>query len=66
MVTQVVSALQRLAAMPEMYGKVWEDIRAFPVRKTRYVVYYRAFPGRVEVLATMQGDRDPSAWQGRA
>lgn len=58
--------LDRIGAMPEMYGVVWRNVRAVRLRQFTYVVYYRVHDDRVEVLAVMQGNRSTSAWQGRA
>lgn len=58
--------LGRIEAMPEMYGVVWQDVRAARLRKFRHVVYYVAFADRVEVLAVLHGSRDASAWKSRA
>jgi plasmid stabilization system protein ParE len=58
--------LARIGALPEMYGIVWQNVRAARLRRFAYVVYYRVHDDRVEVLAVMQGSRDASAWQGRA
>jgi plasmid stabilization system protein ParE len=64
-VARVREVLERIEAMPEMYGPVWQDVRAARLRKFRHVVYYVAFADRVEVLAVLHGSRDPSAWQAR-
>jgi plasmid stabilization system protein ParE len=57
--------LERIEAMPELYGLVWQDVRAARLKKFRQVVYYAVFPDRVEVLAVLHGSRDASAWQSR-
>ena len=57
--------LQRIEMMPELYGLVWQDVRAARVRQFRHLVYYVVFPDRVEVLAVIHGSVDPSAWQSR-
>ncbi len=59
-------ALGRIGAMPELYGTVWGNVRATPLRRFAYVVYYRVHIDRVEVLAIMHGGRDASAWRSRA
>lgn len=56
----------RIENMPELFGKIWQDVRAVRLKKFRYVVYYVVFSDRVEVLAVMHGSRDQSAWQRRA
>jgi plasmid stabilization system protein ParE len=65
-VARVREALERIEAMPEMYGLVWQDVRAARLRKFRHLVYYVVFADRVEVLAVLHGSRDASAWQSRA
>jgi toxin ParE1/3/4 len=60
------AVLARIAALPELYGVVWQNVRAARVRQFTYVVYYRVHMDRVEVLAVMHGSRDASTWQGRA
>ena len=62
---RVREVLERIESMPGLYGVVWQTVRAARLKKFRYVVYYVAFPDRVEVLAVMHGSRDPSAWQSR-
>jgi plasmid stabilization system protein ParE len=57
--------LERIEFMPELYGIVWQDVRAARLRKFRYAVYHVTFADRVEVLAVMHGARDPAAWQTR-
>jgi len=57
--------LEHIEAMPELYGLVWQDVRAARLKRFRYVVYYLVFSDRVEVLAVMHGSRDASAWQSR-
>jgi plasmid stabilization system protein ParE len=64
-VARVREVLERIEAMPELYGPVWQDVRAARLRKFRHVVYYLAFADWVEVLAVLHGSRDPSAWQSR-
>lgn len=65
-VARVRDALARIEAMPEMYGAVWQDVRAARLRRFRYLVYYVVLADRVEVLAVMHGSRDAPAWQSRA
>ena len=64
-VARVRDALARIEAMPEMYGVVWQDVRAARLRRFRYLVYYVVLADRVEVLAVMHGARDAPAWQSR-
>ena len=64
-VARLSDLLQRIEAMPEMYGVVWQDVRAARVRKFRYIVYYVVFADRAEVLAVLHGSQDATAWQSR-
>ena len=64
-VARVRETLERIEAMPEMYGLVWQDVRAARLKTFRHVVYDVVFADRVEVLAVMHGSRDASVWQSR-
>ena len=64
-VSRVREVLERIEFMPEIYGIVWEDVRAARLKRFRHVVYYIVFSDRVEVLAVLHGARDTSTWQGR-
>jgi plasmid stabilization system protein ParE len=65
-VARVREVLERIEAMPELYGVISQDVRAARLRKFRHIAYYVVFPDRVEVLAVLHGSRDASAWQSRA
>ena len=64
-VARVREVLERLEWMPEMYGVIWQDVRAARLRKFRHVVYYTVLAERVEVLAVLHGARDDLAWRAR-
>jgi plasmid stabilization system protein ParE len=64
-VHRVREVLERIDSMPEMYGLVWQDVRAARLKKFRHLVYYVVFADRVEVLAVMHGSREASAWRSR-
>ena len=67
--TQVLARLRevlaRIEKMPELHGKVWQDVRAARLKQFRYIVYFIVLADRVEVLAVLHGARDPSSWQSR-
>ena len=69
LVTQVLArvreVLARIEKMPELHGKVWQDVRAARLKQFRYIVYFIVLADRVEVLAVLHGARDPSSWQSR-
>ncbi len=62
---RVREVLTRIETMPELHGKVWEDVRAARLKQFRYIVYFIVLADRVEVLAVLHSARDPSAWQSR-
>jgi len=59
------AVLERIEGMPEMYGVIWQDVRAARLKKFRHIVYYTVFADRVEVLGVLHGSRDASAGQSR-
>jgi plasmid stabilization system protein ParE len=63
---EVLAALDRIGALPELYGEVGPGIRAAGVKRFGYVVDYRIGPGGVEALAVLHGGRDSRIWQSRA
>ena len=62
---RVREVLARIEEMPELHGKVWEDVRAARLKQFRYSVYFIVLADRVEVLAVLHSARDPSSWQSR-
>ena len=63
--TRVREVLARIEKMPELHGKVWQDVRAARLKQFRYIVYFIVLADRVEVLAVLHGARDPSSWKSR-
>lgn len=57
---QVRETFGKIESTPELYGAVWQDVRAARLRRFRYLVYYVIFGDRVEVLAVLHGARDRS------
>jgi plasmid stabilization system protein ParE len=64
-VARVREVLERLEVMPEMYGIVWQDVRAARLHKFRHILYYIVLSDRVEVIGILHGSRDESAWKSR-
>lgn len=62
---RVREVLARIEKMPELHGKVWEDVRAARLKQFRYIVYFIVVADRVEVMAVLHSARDPSSWQSR-
>jgi plasmid stabilization system protein ParE len=55
----------RIQANPALYGVVHQDVRAAPIRRFPYVVYYRIEGGQVVVVAVQHGSRGWSSWLSR-
>lgn len=62
---RAAAALDGVGLFPELYGHVWRDVRAAPVRRHPYVVYYCVLTDRVDVLAVLHAHMDSSTWQSR-
>ena len=58
-------AFQRIAAEPESYPRVFQDIRQMRVRRFPYVVSYLFEDDRIVILAVLHGHRNPSEWRHR-
>ena len=54
-------ALEQIETMPELYGVVWQDVRAARLNSFRHLVYDIVFPDRVEVLAVMHWSQNGAA-----
>jgi plasmid stabilization system protein ParE len=63
--SQLTEVLERIESFPELYGVVWQDVRAARLKKFRYVLYYVIFQDRVEILGVIHGSRHESAWKSR-
>lgn len=62
----VQDVLDRIAAQPDLYPEVYQDVREALVPGYPYCVYYREDSGRIIVLSVFHTARDPAVWQGRA
>ena len=51
---------------PEMYGVLRDNVRAAPLRRFPYVIYYRSDPSETVILAVLHGRRNPKIWGSRA
>lgn len=63
--TRALAMLENIGESPNLYGIVWEDVRAAKIRRHPYIIYYRVLSDRVETLAIVHGSRDPSVWKER-
>ena len=57
--------VERIAAMPEMYGEIADGVRAALLRHFPFVVYYRIENGRVVILSVTHGRRAQHGWEDR-
>jgi len=62
----VGETLDRVRRMPQLYGKVFQDLRLAKVRRFPYLVVYRIDDDQVTVVAVYHTRRDPRGWQNRA
>ena len=51
---------------PEGWAILYRKVRACPMRRFPYVIYYRVQPDGVIVIAVQHGHRHPHAWRRRA
>lgn len=63
---RAAKVLDTIGQLPELYGFVWQDVRAATIKRHPHVVYYRVHADRVEVFAVLHGRQDAAAWQARA
>ena len=59
-------AVDRIRNNPQLYGVFRRDIRAAPLSRFPYVVYYRDRGTDILVIAVQHGRRSSRAWRGRA
>lgn len=65
-VTNVEEPFEKIRLNPELFGKVYREVRAVRIRRFPYLVVYRADGSQVTVIAVYHTRRDPRSWQGRA
>src|SRR5947209_6275284 len=58
--------VNRIQDNPALYGIFYRDVRAAPLRRFPYVVYYRAEAQRVLIIAVQHGKRSLQGWKDRA
>ncbi len=62
----LLDQLDRMQQNPEGWAVLYRKIRACPMRRFPYVIYYRVLPDRINIVAVQHGHRDPRAWRRRA
>ena len=62
---RLASCLESIERVPELYGRIWKEVRAVKLKRFRHVVYYIVYDDRVEVFAVIHGAKRTSAWRKR-
>lgn len=62
----VEEARDRISSTPNMYAIVYRGLRACPISKFSYILYYKVEARQIEVAAVAHSRRDASAWKSRA
>ncbi len=61
-----VEQLERIQDNPEAWAVLYRKVRACPLRRFPYILYFRILPDRINVIAVQHGHRNPRAWRRRA
>jgi len=64
-VAEVRRVLEIIVAQPDRFPIEARDVRAAPLSRFPYCIYYRVRPQRVVVIAVFHTSRDPAVWQSR-
>ena len=62
----LLKQLNDIQARPEGWAVLYRKIRACPMRRFPYIIYYRILPDQINVVAVQHGHRSPRAWRSRA
>lgn len=57
--------VDRIRDNPQLYGVFRRDIRAAPLKRFPYVVYYQEREADILVIAVQHGRRSSRSWRGR-
>jgi plasmid stabilization system protein ParE len=63
---EVRDQIDRIRENPKLYGVLYRAVRASPVRRFEYVVYYRVESDRINIIAVQHARRSPRRWRSRA
>ena len=62
----VNECIERIGAHPQLYAKIFGEVRRAGVRRFPYGVFYRIDAQQITVVAIYHARRDPKGWQRRA
>jgi plasmid stabilization system protein ParE len=57
--------MDRIADNPKLYGVLHRRVRAAPMRRFPYVIYYRATATDALIIAVLHGRRSTRVWRKR-
>lgn len=64
--TALHNHIERIQQQPAAYALLYRQVRAAPMRRFPFVIYYRLDPNRLLVVAVQHGRRHPKHWKSRA
>ena len=62
----VEETFDQVCRTPELFGKVFQDLRLATIRRFPYVVVYRIDDDQITVVAVYHTRSDPRGWRSRA
>ena len=62
---EIVACIRRIAAKPDAFAAVYEDLREGVPYRFPYRVYYRIRGNWIVIVAVIHTARDPAVWQSR-
>lgn len=62
----LLKQLDDIQIRPQGWAVLYRTIRARPMQRFPYILYYRVLPDRINVVAVQHGHRNPRAWRTRA
>jgi plasmid stabilization system protein ParE len=65
LVDELKKVVSLIVANPELFAVIFRSVRRTKLRRFPYVVYYRPFADRIEILAVIHGSRSPRTWKKR-
>jgi len=62
----LLKQFSEIQSTPARWAKLYRQIRACPMRRFPFVIYYQLFFDQVTIIAVQHGHRSPRAWRSRA
>ncbi len=63
---RIDESIERVRSGPEMYARVFGEIRQVKLRRFPFVISYLFEDNKIIVLAVLHGHRNPREWQDRS